>query len=249
MRLIRALNRPALACATKRAICGIKHALVPCVLAALSVCIVPKSSGAEELSSKDRAPVETEVQCALAISPDYRLTIERWAPAGECTRPVRTRVTDRFLAFAAACGDGLEATRRCYNRAPAESLADAPSATIGDSRVLRRCSDIGEVHIAPMKNNNNGPYGGGVTCLRSWVRRQRVLLQAPSRRVGDLGRNHGRKAVFKPRFRLKGPPSTTLSSTRRTPSVPSTSARRALCWSGVSTNPQRSTPSFTATVT
>ena len=50
MRLVRALNRPALACATKRAICGIKHALVPCVLAALSVCIVPKSSGAEELS-------------------------------------------------------------------------------------------------------------------------------------------------------------------------------------------------------
>jgi hypothetical protein len=86
---MRALNRPAHACATRRAICGIKHALVPCVLAALAICIVPKSSGAEELSSKDRAPVETEVQCPLAISSDYRLTIERWAPGGECERPVR----------------------------------------------------------------------------------------------------------------------------------------------------------------
>lgn len=100
MRLIRALSRPAHARAIKRAICGTKHALAPCVLGALAVWIVPKSSGAEELSSKDRAPVETEVQCALAISPDYRLTIERWAPAGECTRPVRTRVTGRFVGFA-----------------------------------------------------------------------------------------------------------------------------------------------------
>lgn len=115
MRLIRALSRPA-HCATKRAIRGIKHALVPCVLAALSVCIAPKSSGAEELSSKDRAPVETEVQCALAISPDYRLTIERWAPTGECKRPVRTRVTDRFLGF--ACVKNAADRRTCRSFAP-----------------------------------------------------------------------------------------------------------------------------------
>jgi hypothetical protein len=98
MRITGALNRPALACATNRGTCRIKHALVPCVLSVLAVCTVPKPSDAEGLTSEARVAIEKEAQCALVVSPDYRLTIERWAPAGECERPVRTRVTDRFLA-------------------------------------------------------------------------------------------------------------------------------------------------------
>ena len=44
-----------------------------------------------------------------------RLWIERWALAGECRRPVRTRVIDRFLGF--VCLDGPESCS-CRSFAP-----------------------------------------------------------------------------------------------------------------------------------
>jgi hypothetical protein len=116
MPLTRALNRPAHTCAIKRVICGIEHVLVPCVLSALAVCILPKPSGAEELSFKDRAPIEMEVQCPLAVSPDQRLRIERWAPEGECEKPVRVRVTDRFLGF--TCLGNAAGRSTCRSFAP-----------------------------------------------------------------------------------------------------------------------------------
>jgi hypothetical protein len=116
MRTTGALNRPDHACATKRATCRIKHALVPCVLSALAVCTVPKPSDAERLTSEARVAIEKEVQCALVVSPDCRLTIERWAPAGECERPVRTRVTDRFLGF--ACVKNAAGSSTCRSFSP-----------------------------------------------------------------------------------------------------------------------------------
>jgi hypothetical protein len=175
MRLIRAFSRSA-HCATKRAIRGIKHALVPCVLAALSVCIAPKSSGAEELSSKDRAPVETEVQCALAISPDYRLTIERWAPTGECKRPVRTRVTDRFLGF--ACLKNAAGRSTCRSFAP-----PLPSRAL-DAAGLFHCV---EMFLTATD------AGIVVTRTRQWVASTKVCdwspsLEAPVTEV-DFGRS------------------------------------------------------------
>ena len=176
MRLTRALSRPAHACATRRAIRGIKHALVPCVLGALAVCIVPKSSGAEELSSKDRAPVETEVQCALAISPDYRLTIERWAPAGECKRPVRTRVTDRFLGFACV--------RNAADRSTCRSFAPPLPSRALDAAGLFHC-----VEMFVTATN----AGIVVTRMRQWVASTKECdwnpsLEAPMTEV-DFGRS------------------------------------------------------------
>lgn len=39
------------------------------------------------------------VQCRSTISLDKRLVMEQWALPGGCDRPIRTRVTDRFLGF------------------------------------------------------------------------------------------------------------------------------------------------------
>jgi hypothetical protein len=114
MRLTRALGRSAHACGIKHAIFGIKQALLPCILSVLAVCMMPRSSSAQEPSSMGPAPVEMQVQCSLAISPDYRLTIERWAPAGDCKRPARTRVTDRFLGFACVKDAGDRRTCRSF---------------------------------------------------------------------------------------------------------------------------------------
>ena len=38
-------------------------------------------------------------QCRSTISLDKRLVMEQWALPGGCDRPIRTRVTDRFLGF------------------------------------------------------------------------------------------------------------------------------------------------------
>ena len=40
------------------------------------------------------------VECHSTISLDKRLVMEQWALPGGCDRPIRTRVTDRFLGFA-----------------------------------------------------------------------------------------------------------------------------------------------------
>jgi hypothetical protein len=178
MRLIQALNRSADACATRRAICGIKHALATCVLAALSVCIVPESSGAEELPSKDRAPAETDVECALAISPDYRLTIERWAPAGECARPVRTRVTDRFLGF--ACVKNAADRSTCHSFAPS-----LPSRAL-DAAGLFHCV---EMFVTATD------AGIVVTRLKQWVASRKECDWGPSFEAPVTELDFGRGAI------------------------------------------------------
>jgi hypothetical protein len=38
-------------------------------------------------------------QCPSAVSADDRLLTERWAASEDCDKPLRTRVTDRFLGF------------------------------------------------------------------------------------------------------------------------------------------------------
>jgi hypothetical protein len=161
--LTRALGRSAHACGIKHAIFAIRQALPLCVLSALAVCMMPQSSGAQEPSSKDPAPAETQVQCSVAISPDYRLTIERWAPAGDCKRPARTRVTDRFLGF--ACVKDAAGCSACRSFAP-----PLPSRAL-DTSGLFQCVEV----FATATN-----AGIVVTRMRQWMASRKECDWNPS---------------------------------------------------------------------
>lgn len=119
-------NRLSHARASKCAIRFIKHALVSSLFSVITVCMMPAWSGAEELAPKGPGAAEDGDQCALVVSPDHRLTVERWARDGQCERPVRTRVIDRFLGF--ACLQNASESSTCRSFAPplGRYVLDAP---------------------------------------------------------------------------------------------------------------------------
>lgn len=54
--------------------------------------------------------------CTPLVSADQRLRMEQWAIDGNCTRPVRTRVTDRYLGF--TCSKGPSTSTKCRTLPP-----------------------------------------------------------------------------------------------------------------------------------
>jgi hypothetical protein len=75
------------------------------------------------------------VDCGSTASLDSRLLMQQWAAPGACTRPVRTRVTDRFLGF--TCVENGTDAAVCRSYVPgAESRAH-------DTSKFFRCVELG----------------------------------------------------------------------------------------------------------
>ena len=95
------------------------------------------------------------VQCTSLVSLDKRLRLQQWAISGDCSRPVRTRVSDQFLAY--TCLQSAPEVIRCRSFVPRL-----------DSRVLDtakgfRCVDVrvtgddGDVAISRLREWASAP--------------------------------------------------------------------------------------------
>jgi hypothetical protein len=81
----RAIGAPA------KAFLGLLSVLALCAFAGL-----PKAQATDQGRAVGEEPL---LQCAVVVSADDRLLTERWAATQDCDKPLRTRVTDRFLGF------------------------------------------------------------------------------------------------------------------------------------------------------
>jgi hypothetical protein len=102
--------------AAGRAIHVIACGLAASLLSVFAVCMAPEPAEGEELASRRSAAVEKGTQCAVVVSPDQRLWVERWGAAGGCEGPTRTRVIDRFLGF--VCLEDAAEKNSCRSFAP-----------------------------------------------------------------------------------------------------------------------------------
>jgi hypothetical protein len=119
---------------TKRAAHLVKDAAALLTTSIFAVCVLSALSSAQESGSRPGAAVETLGQCASIVSLEGRLVMEQWARAGACARPVRTRVTDRFLGF--TCLENLPESRTC------RSFVPPPGSSEFDSSHFFRCVDM-----------------------------------------------------------------------------------------------------------
>jgi hypothetical protein len=101
---------------------------------AFAICLLPQWSSAQKIGSTPPAEPQTLSQCASIVSLDGRLVMQQWARAGECARPVRTRVTDRFLGF--SCREHMPESSSC------RSFAPAPGSAEFDTSRFFRCVDM-----------------------------------------------------------------------------------------------------------
>jgi hypothetical protein len=77
---------------------------------------------------------ENLIQCPMTASLDHRLLMEQWALAGDCQRPVRSRVTDRFLGY--TCHEQSAHTTAC------RSFLPGPASRVFDTSRHFRCFEI-----------------------------------------------------------------------------------------------------------
>lgn len=75
------------------------------------------------------------VQCRSTISLDKRLVMEQWALPGGCDRPIRTRVTDRFL--------GVTCLDRSAEFSVCRSYLPGVGSKAFDTAKSFRCVDLG----------------------------------------------------------------------------------------------------------
>jgi len=127
----------------------IRDAALPFFVSAFVVCAFPLWSSAQEIAPEVRPALD---QCASIASLDGRLLMEQWAPAGECDRPIRTRVTDRFLGF--ICVENVAERTVC------RSFAPPPGSDKFDTSRFFRCVDIA------VTETDAGPT---VIRMREWV--------------------------------------------------------------------------------
>lgn len=78
-------------------------------IATLSVAVPISPTLTAQESSQPSDP--SLVRCGSTISLDKRLVMEQWGAPGECERPLRTRVTDKFLGFACVSRAGTDSCR------------------------------------------------------------------------------------------------------------------------------------------
>jgi hypothetical protein len=103
------------------------------------------------------------VQCASTISPEKRLVFEQWSLPGGCAKPLRTRVTDRFLGYTCTEVQSQVATCRAY-------VPGADSRAFDTSGVFR-CVDLG---VTPSED------GVAVSRLREWAAPQKSCDWSPN---------------------------------------------------------------------
>lgn len=77
----------------------------------------------------------TLVQCRSTISLDKRLVMEQWALPGGCDRPIRTRVTDRYL--------GVSCLERSAEFSVCRSYLPGTDSRAFDTSKSFRCVDLG----------------------------------------------------------------------------------------------------------
>jgi hypothetical protein len=90
--------------------------------------------------------------CPAFISADQRLVMEKWTIAGDCSKPTRTRVVDRFLGYVCVAEGSNNAKCRGF-------LPDPGSRTFDTSRHYR-CINI---------DVTSSPEGMLVTRMKEWV--------------------------------------------------------------------------------
>ena len=134
-----------------RAAYVMRNAAVPLIISAFAVCAAPVMVSAQE-APQQRAALEASEQCASIASLDGRLLMEQWAPAGECARPVRTRVQDRFLGF--VCQETVAEKTGC------RAFAPPPGSDKFDTSRFFRCVDIA------VTDTDRGTV---VSRMREWV--------------------------------------------------------------------------------
>src|SRR5262245_60965614 len=118
------------------------------VIGALATC-----AEAQQRTSSQDLSREALQQCPAIVSLDGHIVMEQWAHAGQCDKPIRTRVTDLHLGFT------------CHEKAPGDVSACRsfvpPTGTrkLDTSRFFR-CVDIAVT---------DGEEGIVMTRLKDWV--------------------------------------------------------------------------------
>ena len=90
--------------------------------------------------------------CPTLTSADQRLVVEQWAPAGNCRRPTRTRVIDRFLGY--SCLEEKPGNPKCRAYVP------GPESRAFDTAKHYRCIDL---------NVTASDEGIIITQMREWI--------------------------------------------------------------------------------
>jgi hypothetical protein len=126
------LDHPSRVTGAGRAARVAKRAVASLAMSVLALCALPALSSAQDPGVKPEP--QTLARCASTISLEGRLVMEQWSRAGECERPVRTRVTDRFLGF--TCLETIPAASTC------RSFAPPPGSGVFDTSRVFRCIDL-----------------------------------------------------------------------------------------------------------
>jgi hypothetical protein len=117
----------------------------------LAVGGLPTSSLSQPSPKPLAAAPRLEV-CDPIVSREGRLVMQQWALVGNCARPARTRVTDRYLGYV------------CTDRSPKSTACRAfmapPESRKFDTSAVFRCVDIA---VAPTET------GIVISRLREWV--------------------------------------------------------------------------------
>jgi hypothetical protein len=125
------------------------------LVALLSILLLGAFTGLPnpEAAEQERtAQMESLRRCPSVLSADNRLLTERWAASEDCDKPLRTRVTDRFLGF--TCIQGLSDTAAC------RAFLPPPGSRAFDTSRYFRCVDLGVTDTE---------LGVVFTWMREWV--------------------------------------------------------------------------------
>ena len=107
------------------------------LIACASVLLLGMESAslAHELAVPSQCGGQDTIACGEQVSLDNRLVMQQWAAPGDCQKPTRTRVTDRFLGF--TCLEETTEVTHCRSFLP-----DRDSRAF-DTAEYNRCIDIG----------------------------------------------------------------------------------------------------------
>jgi hypothetical protein len=123
--------------------------MIRCAIGAVLMSALATASGAQEMPPAPSASLE---KCAATTSLEGRLVMEQWTRDSDCARPVRTRVTDRFLGYS------------CLEESPGMSTCRAfvppPGSQAFDTAKVFRCVDIALAENAA---------GAAIVRMREWA--------------------------------------------------------------------------------
>ncbi len=105
---------------------GVLFALGIAALSSLKVPVHAEPAGASQL-----------IECRSSVSLEGRLSMQQWSAAGQCDRPSRIRITDRYLGFTCSEDNGQATGCRPY-------LPGSASRGFATGKSFR-CVDVGVV--------------------------------------------------------------------------------------------------------